>query len=114
MIQILPETARRDGRKEIRVGRADDPGVGGFTIGTPMFSHVTLHLGDEMVLVISSKGEGVYMRGVRVNGKPHASSWLKLSDLSAPKNTIEFELQSEPDHAWAAKEAEYPPSFDVK
>jgi predicted alpha-1,2-mannosidase len=90
------------------------PGVGGFTIGTPMFSHVTLHLGDEKVLVISSKGEGVYMRGVRVNGKPHASSWLKLSDLSAPKNTIEFELQSEPDHAWAAKEAEYPPSFDVK
>ena len=88
------------------------PGLAGFTIGTPMFSRVTLKLGNGRTLEISSKGEGVYVRGIRVNGKPHTSSWLELSRLSAAKNTIEFEMQSEPDHAWATKEAEFPPSFD--
>jgi putative alpha-1,2-mannosidase len=89
------------------------PGVSGFTIGTPMFSRVTMHLGNGHTLEISSKGEDVYVRGVRVNEKPQTRSWIALSQLNAPKNTIEFELQSEPDHAWATKEAEYPPSFDV-
>jgi predicted alpha-1,2-mannosidase len=89
------------------------PGVGGFTIGTPVFPRVTVHLGNGKTLDISSKGEGVYVRGVQVNSVPHTSSWLELSQISAPKNTIEFESQSEPDRAWATKEAEYPPSFDV-
>ncbi len=88
------------------------PGVAGFAIGTPMFSRVTMHLGNGRTLEISSKGAGVYVRGVRMNGTPHASSWLKLSDLTAQNNRIEFELQSEPDHAWATKPAEFPPSFE--
>ncbi|HEX7894549.1 MAG TPA: hypothetical protein VF447_10185, partial [Terriglobales bacterium] len=63
---------------------------------------------------ISSKGEGVYVHGVRVNGARHTSSWLKLSQLSQPKNKIEFTMQSEPDRDWASKPAEFPPSYDVK
>jgi len=89
------------------------PGLGGFTIGTPMFSRATIHLGNGHTLEISSKGEGVYVRGVRVNGAAHGSSWLQLSQISAPKNTIEFEMQNEPDHVWATKEEELPPSFDA-
>ncbi len=88
------------------------PGVAGFTIGTPMFKRVTMRLGNGRTLEISSKGEGVYVRGVRVNGMPHASSWLKLTELKAQENTIEFELQSAPDHVWATKPAELPPSFE--
>jgi predicted alpha-1,2-mannosidase len=89
------------------------PGVGGFTIGTPMFSRVTMHFGNGHTLEISSKGEGVYVRGVRVNGSVQSSSWPKLSDLAAPENRVEFEMQNEPDHVWATKEEELPPSFDV-
>jgi len=89
------------------------PGVAGFTIGTPMFPRVTMHLGKEKTLEITRKGDGIYVHGVRVNGVPHASSWLKLSELSAPKNTIDFEMQTEPDHTWATKKSEFPPSFDV-
>jgi predicted alpha-1,2-mannosidase len=88
------------------------PGVGGFTIGTPMFSRVRMEFGNGKTLEVSSKGEGSYVRGVRVNGASHSSSWLKLSDLAAPTNTIDFEMQSEPDHVWATKESEFPPSFD--
>ena len=90
------------------------PGIAGFTIGTPMFPRVTMHLGNGKTLEITRTGDGVYVHGVRVNGVPHGSSWLKLSELSAPKNTIEFEMQNEPDHAWATKETEFPPSFDAE
>jgi predicted alpha-1,2-mannosidase len=89
------------------------PGVGGFTIGTPMFSRVTMHLGNGKTLEISGKGTGIYVHRVQVNGVPHASSWLKLSQLSAPKNTLLFELRQEPDHAWATKPSDFPPSFDM-
>ena len=88
------------------------PGVAGFAIGTPMFQRVTMRLGNGRTLEISSKGTGIYVRGVRVNGVAHASSWLKLSELASPKNRIEFEMQAEPDHAWATKEAAFPPSFE--
>lgn len=90
------------------------PGVGGFTIGTPMFPRVTMHFGTSKTLEITRKGDGIYVHGMRVNGAQHASSWLKLSELSAAKNTIEFEMQSEPDRSWATKETEFPPSFDVE
>jgi predicted alpha-1,2-mannosidase len=89
------------------------PGIAGFTIGTPMFSAVTMYLGSGRTLQISSKGEGIYAHGIQVNGRPHLSTWLKLSALSARQNHVEFELQLEPDHMWATKEAEFPPSFDA-
>ena len=89
------------------------PGVGGFALGTPMFRRVTMHLGDGKTIKIVSRGQGIYVRSVRVNGKPHESSWLKLSALSQEHNLLEFDLSAEPDHAWAVKPAGFPPSFDV-
>jgi predicted alpha-1,2-mannosidase len=88
------------------------PGEAGFAVGTPMFPRVTMQLGNGKIVEITRKGDGIYVHGVRVNRTVHQSSWLKLSQLSAPKNTIDFEMQSEPDHAWASKESEFPPSFD--
>jgi predicted alpha-1,2-mannosidase len=89
------------------------PGLGGFTIGTPLFSRVEMRMGNGHTLKISAKGEGVYVSAVRVNGTPHASSWLKLAELGALQTRLEFELQKEPDHAWATHETEFPPSFDA-
>jgi predicted alpha-1,2-mannosidase len=90
------------------------PGVAGFTLGTPLFPRVTMHLGNGKTLEITRTGAGIYVRGVRLNDVPHPSSWLNLSEISAAKNTLAFDMQSEPDHAWATKQTELPPSFDVK
>ncbi len=89
------------------------PGVGGFTIGTPMFPRVIMHLGNGSTLEITSRAEGVYVHSVNVNGRPHNSSWLSLTALSEKQNRLVFELQSEPDYAWAVKPASFPPSFDI-
>jgi predicted alpha-1,2-mannosidase len=89
------------------------PGVGGVALGTPMFSRVLMQLGNGSTLEVLSHGQGIYVHSVKVNGKPHESSWLPLSALSQKHNRMEFELTNEPDHAWAVKPASFPPSFDV-
>ena len=89
------------------------PGVGGFTIGSPMFPRVTVHLGNGSTLEIVSRGQGIYVHSVNLNGKPQDGSWLSLAALSRKQNRLEFELQNEPDHAWAVKPSNFPPSFDI-
>jgi len=89
------------------------PGIGGVALGTPMFSRVFMQLGNSTTLEILSRGQGIYVQSVKVNGKPHDSSWLALSALSQRHNRVEFELINEPDRTWAVKPASFPPSFDV-
>lgn len=90
------------------------PGVGGLAVGTPMFSRAEIHLGNGKMVEFLSKGSGIYVHSLNVNGSAHASSWLRLSELSKPSNRIEFELQSDPDHNWAIQPKDFPPSFDSK
>ena len=90
------------------------PGVGGFAVGTPMFRQVTMSLGKGKTLKISATGDGIYVHGLRINGTPHRSSWIDLSELALSDNQIEFELAGEPDHGWATKPSELPPSFDTE
>jgi putative alpha-1,2-mannosidase len=90
------------------------PGVAGFTMGTPMFRHLTMTLGNGKTWKISATGDGVYVHAVRVNGIPHPSSWINLSELEPTVNRIEFELEGTPDRGWATKTSELPPFFDVE
>jgi len=90
------------------------PGVGGLVLGTPLFRRVTMSLADGKILEIVSHGEGIYVRGVSLNGVPRAGAWLPLDALSAKQNRLEFTLQEQPDATWAAAPASLPPSFDVQ
>ncbi len=89
------------------------PGVGGVVLGTPMFPRVTWKLGDGRTLEIISQGAGIYVHGVSLNGVPRSSAWLPLDALSARQNRLKFKLQKEPDHNWASRQADLPPSLDV-
>jgi predicted alpha-1,2-mannosidase len=89
------------------------PGVGGLVLGTPMFAHAVVKLGNGKVLEIESRGEGIYVQSVKLNGKPYDSTWLPLDKLSAKNNSLEFTLGSESNKSWATKPDELPPSFDT-
>jgi predicted alpha-1,2-mannosidase len=70
------------------------PGVGGFFLGTPMFAKATVRFGNGRTLVVTREGQGVYVDGVTVNGKAHASYWLSLDEI--PENattTLRFSMQ---------------------
>lgn len=89
------------------------PGVAGLVLGTPMFTHATLKLGNGSVLEIDSRGVGIYVQSVKLNGKSYDTTWLPLDKLSAKSNRLDFTLSSEPSKSWASKPDEMPPSFDL-
>jgi len=89
------------------------PGVGGLVLASPMFPRVTVHMGNGSTLEIASKGEGIYVHSLTLNGKRHRSAWLPLSALTAGHSKLEFTLQAQPDRSWASDVASFPPSFDT-
>ncbi len=89
------------------------PGVGGLVLGTPMFPHAVMKLGSGKVLEIASSGEGIYVQSVKLNGNPYESSWLPLDKLQSGHNRLQFKLAKEPNHSWASRPEDFPPSFDV-
>ena len=88
------------------------PGVGGLVLGTPLFSHATIHLGNGSVLEVGSSGEGIYVESVEWNGKPYESAWLPLDRLTEGTNRLHFVLGKQPG-SWATQPASFPPSFDA-
>ncbi len=89
------------------------PGVGGLVLGTPMFPHATMKLGDGKTLEIVSKGQGIYVQSVTLNGKEYGSTWLPLTSLTAIRNRLEFTLGAQPNKSWAVDPKTFPPSFDA-
>jgi predicted alpha-1,2-mannosidase len=89
------------------------PGVGGLVLGTPMFPRATVRMGNGRTLEILSRGEGVYVQSVKLNGSTYDSTWLPLDVLSAKENRLEFLLGAQPNKTWGAHRASLPPSFDV-
>ena len=75
------------------------PGIGGFSIGSPVFSDVVVHLSDataELHIVgIGAAADRPYVSRVRLNGTDVTTSWI---DWSAVSNgaTLEFDLSDAP------------------
>jgi lysophospholipase L1-like esterase len=89
------------------------PGVGGFTIGKPLFRRSMMHLGDGRTLEVQSRGDGIYVQSLTLNGHPHSSTWLPLSELTAQHNVMVFTLGEKPGESWGVKAEDAPPSFDA-
>jgi predicted alpha-1,2-mannosidase len=88
------------------------PGVGGLALGTPMFRRAVMPMGEGRSLEIVSRGEGIYVQSVKLNGKPYPSAWLPLAALAAGRNRLEFVLAKQPNKEWATGAADLPPSFE--
>lgn len=88
------------------------PGVGGMTIGSPMFPKATIRLGDGKVVEIQAKSTGVYVQRLTLNGRIYPSTWLPLGALSAQHNLLVFDMGDQPNKSWAAQPENAPPSFD--
>jgi predicted alpha-1,2-mannosidase len=89
------------------------PDVGGLVLGTPLFARATVRFGDGRTLEILSKGSGIYVQSVELNGNSYGTAWLPLGQLSAGPNRLEFRLGPGANQAWASRPDQLPPSFDV-
>lgn len=84
------------------------PGVGGFSINSPVFPEIVLHLADGDLVIKGGDEKKEYIQGLKINGKKSDSTWIDWNDI---KNggTLDYSLSSKPDKAWGTSVA--PPSF---
>ena len=86
--------------------------VGGFVVGSPLFSSVVVSLPGGKTLHISAPGASdsqPYVEGLMLDGSPTTSLWLPWSSV---KNgaTLSFVLAGSPT-SWGSGPQDAPPSF---
>jgi predicted alpha-1,2-mannosidase len=87
------------------------PGVGGFVLASPLFPSVTVKTGRGQRLRVQASGPDPYVRGLQLNGKPYARSWLPLEALAGEAPSLSFTLEAQPDPRWGSDPDAAPPSF---
>ncbi|NDV67984.1 GH92 family glycosyl hydrolase [Dysgonomonas sp. 25] len=85
------------------------PGVGGFSLNSPIFSSVKIHLPEGDVVIKGGSEKNIYIKSLNLNGKPYESTWISWDDLSRGA-TLNYTLVNKPDRKWGTKIA--PPSFE--
>ncbi len=83
------------------------PGIGGFTINSPVFPNVILKLGSHHFEIHSSGApEKAYIKQISIDGKNIHNWWIDWDVLKNAKQ-LDFDLSENPDEA----SGEAPPSF---
>jgi predicted alpha-1,2-mannosidase len=89
------------------------PGVGGFSINSPLFPQITVRLKGGKRLKITGEGASAttpYVRELSLNGRPYNSTWLPYEKI-ANGATLRFKLGNTPNTGWATEASSTPPSF---
>jgi len=86
------------------------PGDGGFSINSPSFPLIKIHMGSGKVLTITGGSQTkAYVNRLKINGKDWNNTWISYSQI---KNggTIHYSLATEPNKNWGVTKS--PPSFN--
>ena len=81
------------------------PGLPGYSIGSPMFENVKIHLGNGKVFEIdahNASDENKYIQSATLNGKPLDSHWFNHSDL-ADGGKLVLEMGPDANYEWGNK-----------
>lgn len=84
------------------------PGIGGFTVNTPIFSSVKVHLPKGDIVIKGGSEKNIYIKSMKLDGKPYESTWIDWEQLSKGA-VIDYVTSSKPDVKWGTKIV--PPSF---
>lgn len=79
-----------------------NPVSGEYEIGTPLFPEMRMHLDNGKtftVLAPAVNRENIYIRSVKLNGKPYDKSYITHQQIMDGA-TVEFEMSSEPGEIW--------------
>ena len=84
------------------------PGVAGFSVNSPSFASVKIHLKNGTIAIQGGAEKLDYIQSLQLNGKPLNGSWIKWDEL---KNgaTLNFKLSDQPNKTWGTTVA--PPSY---
>lgn len=93
------------------------PGQNVYSIGSPEFSKVTIHLdksfGNAGKFVIETRNnskENKYIQSATLNGKPLNKPWFDHSEIKNG-STLIFSMGAKPNKSWGSEESDAPPSM---
>ncbi len=84
------------------------PGVGGFSMNTPIFKSIKIHLKKGDLIIKGGSEKDIYIRSLSIDGKPYQSTWINWDDISGGA-TFEYSTSDKPNLQWGTKVE--PPSF---
>ena len=91
------------------------PGVGGFVIGSPLFTSVTItpESGHDIEITAPAAADtNQYVQSLLLNGQPTSQLWLPIATiLGATNTTLAFTLTNTPNMNWGSAASNAPPSF---
>ena len=77
------------------------PGSGQYVVGSPLFDKVTIHLHNGKDVIINSKGDGCYVRNLKLNGTDYNKSFITFEQLK-DGCILDFEMSGTPVKEWAS------------
>ena len=94
------------------------PGVGGFTVTSPLFLSAEIALAGGKAIRIHAANTGVnslYIQSLMLNHNPCSHLWLTWAQLTAGAGaTLDFALGSTPNRAWGTAPQDAPPSYSAE
>ena len=78
------------------------PGRPLYSIGTPLFAEVRFHLENGKTFVVKARGvshRNFYIQSARLNGRPHAESYLTHADIMGGGEIV-FRMGPKPNTSW--------------
>lgn len=88
------------------------PGTASYNIGSPVFSRVTVDLGNGKKFNVEAKDcsdENKYVQSARLNGQEWNKPWFSQSDLK-DGGTLQLQMGNRPNKGWGAAPESAPPS----
>lgn len=92
----------------LRMGAAE------YVIGSPLFTHATVQLGNGRTLTINAptnSSRNIYVQSLKLNGKPWQRTWLRHADI-AEGATLDFVMGPQPSQ-WGSAADAAPPSLSA-
>ncbi len=75
------------------------PGVGGFSINSPIFPYIKIHLKDGDLTILGGSEENDYIKSMKFNGKTYNSTWIDWVDVENG-GTIQYKLSNKLNIKW--------------
>ena len=89
------------------------PGVGGFSINSPSFPYIVLHLpGNKMLKIKGGSQDKPYINKLTLNSKPFNNTWIAWEALCKGGETKNSHFLISQVFSWGTNQQ--PPSFDSK
>jgi putative alpha-1,2-mannosidase len=90
-----------------------DPASPNYVLGSPIFSHVTIHMGNGKnfeIVARNNSEKSIYIQSATLNGKPWNKPWFSHAEIAGGGKLV-LEMGATPNKKWGSAPGDAPPSM---